>query len=240
MKTLWTIISILALTNLLAIVGLLLWLKSNDRLDGERVQRIREILSMTIAEEKLKKEEADKTAADEKAKADAVAKRTGPSRPATEVIDANRENLEANQASLQRLREEIKQLQQALAKQQADVQRDREIVEATRKRVEAKEAEINKVARDQQFQQALAALEAQKAPAAKQVLQSMLTDNKREEALDYLAAMDETKRAKIMTEFIKTDERLAAELLEQLRTRGITQAKSNAAASGAPAPSSAP
>lgn len=230
MKMLWNAMAVLAIANLLGIIGFVLWLKSSDRLDSTRVQKIRELLSVTISEEASKQAVETKKAGEEQKAAEQVAKRTGEAETSAEAIDKARDKQDAQAASMLRVKEEIKQLQASLLKQQADLDRDKAGVEALRKRLEAKQAEINKVGGTAQFKQALAALEAQKAPAARQVLQALISENKREEALDYLAAMDETKRAKVMTEFIKADERLAAGLLESLRLRGVVETRPATAA----------
>lgn len=221
MKLIWTIVSTLALANLLGIIGLVMWLKATDRLDGERVQKLREILAMPITEEKAKAAVAA-TEAQVKEKAHVEeAKRTGPTETAAEALDGQRDKEEAKQAQMLRLREEIKQLQAALQKQKFDLDNERLQVDDLKKKLEAKQIEISKTGGTEQFKLALAALESQKAPAARQVLVALIGDGKREEALTYLANMDAGKRSKIMTEFIKSDEKLAAELLESLRTRGV-------------------
>ena len=50
MKRVWTIISILAVANLLALGGFVGWLKTSGRLNKERMQQLRELFAPTIAE----------------------------------------------------------------------------------------------------------------------------------------------------------------------------------------------
>jgi hypothetical protein len=73
-----------------------------------------------------------------------------------------------------------------------------------------------------QQRKVLSTLEALKPAQAKQTLQQLIDagDSGRFQALGYLDQMDEGVRAKIMGEFVKEDPKLAAELLEELRTRG--------------------
>ena len=109
------------------------------------------------------------------------------------------------------------------------------------KRLDAAKTEWERTLADKQFRTALETLEAQKPKDAKATLQAMIdadggnattggtgaaakaspTAGGRKQVVTYLTAMDEEMRSKVMAEFIKTDPRLAAELLEQLRTRGI-------------------
>ena len=118
---------------------------------------------------------------------------------------------------------------------------DRETLDAERLRFVAEKQSFDglqtaaaKRAGDEQFQQALAALEAQKPKDAYTVLRSMLDSKADAEVITYLTAMDEGKRAKILTEFIKTDDKLAASLLQQLRQHGV------AAPGGSVPPGAAP
>ncbi len=56
MKRIWTIISILALANVLAIGGFVGWLQTSGRLNKDRMQRLRELFAPTITEETKAKE----------------------------------------------------------------------------------------------------------------------------------------------------------------------------------------
>ncbi|CAN5705732.1 hypothetical protein BH11PLA1_BH11PLA1_08980 [soil metagenome] len=235
MKTIWTIISILAVANLIGLLGFAAWLKSTDRLDGARVERVRAMLATPIAEEAGLIAQAGQEAAERSKKVEDAARHIGPAQTAAEALAAQREREEVENAAVRRAREEMKQLQATLEKQRMELQNERAALDALRARLEAKEAEVSKVAGTRQFRAALATLQAQKAPAARQVLQALIGDGKREEAVGYLAAMEEGPRAKVMGEFIKSDERLASQLLEELRTRGIRGAGAGSASDGAAA-----
>lgn len=224
MKRVWNTISVIAIANLLAIGGFALWLKASDRLNGERVGRIREMLSETITVEKGR-------LAEEKAKADAAAKEqaekaklAGLPESASDQLDRQREAEELRQQTILRLREEVQQLRATLARQEEQLAADKQAIADAEKRLAVREAELSKNAGSASFKSALASLEAQKPAAAFQVLQALIAQQKRDEAVSYLAAMQDRTRAKIMAEFIKADEKLAAELLEQLRTRGVSAA----------------
>ncbi len=234
MKTLWNIVAVLAVMNLAAVVAVVLWLRSSDRLDSDRVQRIREMLSETVTDEKARGA-AEAVAKVEQTKTqNEQAKRTGDSVTSEQAITAARDRSEAELASVMRIREESRQLQAALQKQQAELEKEKAEVAEIRKKLDAKQAEINNTGGDKQFKQALSALEAQKPAAAKQILQVLLAEGKRTETLDYLAAMEEGVRAKIIGEFVKGNDGVATELLEGLRTRGITAPASPATAGNVP------
>ena len=79
----------------------------------------------------------------------------------------------------------------------------------------------------------MAALEAQQPADGRKVLQALIDTGQLDQVITYLAAMAEKSRSRILGEFIKTDDRLAAQLLEQLRTRGV-EAPPAAASAGRP------
>ena len=53
------------------------------------------------------------------------------------------------------------------------------------------------------------------------MLKSMLESRQAEQVIAYLTKMDETKRSKIIAEFVKDEPAVAADLLERMRTRGF-------------------
>ena len=89
MKTIWSIVSFLAVVNLLALTTFAVWLWHSDRLDGERVQQVRELFSMTIPE------------------AQAAGRRDDAVNPEDEIVSRRRFGLQAFLAC--RRREEVRQ-----------------------------------------------------------------------------------------------------------------------------------
>ncbi|MFT3686203.1 MAG: hypothetical protein QM783_14985 [Phycisphaerales bacterium] len=155
------------------------------------------------------------------------------------------------------MKEEARQLKEQLQAKQAELDRQTAALDAARREFEQKQAEWKELAQNEQFQQAVGVLEAQKPADAAKLLSAILdgtaapldatpvaaapagapapaqpqSRNKHEIVIRYLAALSDRARAKIIAEFVKTDQRLAAELLEDLRKRG---GESTAAASAAP------
>lgn len=220
MKRAWTILSVLAIANLLAIGGFIGWLVMSDRLDNGRVQRVREMLAMTVAAENAAKSELAAKEEQEANDAAAAAKLAQPPVPAAQVIAVGQRQqdldvqttlrkqreLEDLRASLLRLQSNLEQRELALAQARLDF-------EETKKRYAAIEGAA-------QFQTALSTLEGQKSKDAKAVMQALLSAGQTEQVIAYLAKMDEGKRSKIVAEFVKDAPPVAADLLERLRTRG--------------------
>lgn len=232
MKILITAIVVLAIANLVAISGFGMWLGATNRLSKDRFNRVREMLAMTVAEEtRIASSEKAKVEAETKASSDA-AKMAEPPKSASETINDTRQGGEIQQQGALRLRDELRQLQAQLDRRQIELDAAKAQFDAREKNFQQRLAEVGKAAATEQFKQALAALEAQEPADAQKVLDALIRGSNREQAVSYLASMNPKNRAAVITEFITADQKLAADLLESLRTRGL----SSAASPGDPAP----
>ena len=77
MRTAWNIITLVALANLIAIVGFVWWLHFSGRLDMDRVEAVRTMLSETISEQTTREQTEEAQAAQEAADAEMEAKLDG-------------------------------------------------------------------------------------------------------------------------------------------------------------------
>lgn len=222
MKTLITAILVVAIANLLGVLGFLGWLGATDRLSKDRFNRIKEILAVTNAEE-LALAATEKVKAETQAKETALAaKMAEPPKSAAESISDNRQSGEIQQQGQLRLRDELRQLQLQLDRRQAELDATKAQLDAKERTFQQRLAEVGKAAANEQFKQALAALEAQEPADAQKVLSTIIQDRQQEQAVSYLASMSPKNRAAVITEFIAVDPKLAATLLEELRTRGLS------------------
>jgi flagellar basal body-associated protein FliL len=241
MKTVWNIISVIAVANLLALAGVLLWLKSSDRLDTDRARALRELFSTTVTSDKAKAEAAAKEAEAAKALAEAEAKANKPPLTASEKLQSRVELTELDEQRMQRVRREVEDLRAALAREREELDKRWTQLETDRKAFEQLVADSTNGVSDEQFRKSLDVLQGLKAPAAKQLLVQMLNEpgaaetaaqagaqvgapvlreGRMKRVTEYLNAMDERARGRIMAEFTKDDPALAAELLDALRRHG--------------------
>lgn len=241
MKTVWNIISVIAVANLLALAGALLWLKSSDRLDTDRARAVRELFSTTVTSDKAKAEAAAKEAEAAKALAEAEAKANKPPLTASEKLQSRVELTELDEQRMQRVRREVEDLRAALAREREELDKRWTQLETDRKAFEQLVADSTNGVSDEQFRKSLDVLQGLKAPAAKQLLVQMLNEpgatetaaqagaqvgasplreGRMKRVTEYLNAMDERARGRIMAEFTKDDPALAAELLDALRRHG--------------------
>jgi vancomycin resistance protein YoaR len=221
LKPLFLALATLAIAHMLAFAGFALWLYRGDRLNAERVERVREVFSTTIAAERAG---ADRAAAEAQAEqeAQAIAARSlrAPTAAATR-IGLISEVDDINTVTAERIRAEIDDLRKTLGAESARIQAQQESLQADRDAFAKERARLAAIEGSQQFRKTLERLELLKPTQAKEVLQALLDEKKTEEVVAYLNAMQARTSAKVLALF---DPRVAADLLERIRTRGTTLA----------------
>lgn len=221
MKTVWNILSFLAVVHLLALAMFVAWLWHSDRLDGDRVQQVREMFSMTIPNARIAVKQAQvRTEAELEQRRDQAFGEDPPFSSAATIEIGSQVTRHTDQ-EIRRL-EDSKKRQLA---QLAEAQRVSEEREAESKaRVEAWEKAVaadKKRQEDEQFAKAVKLLESQQPKQGKMIIVELVGTGKMDQAVAYINAMDDRKRGKLLGAF-KTpiEQKLATELLEQLRTFG--------------------
>lgn len=250
MKTLWNAICVLALANLLAVVGLVGWLRTSDRIDMDRVRELRSILTKTVAQQRSEEVQAKASAEADQKRKDADAKARRVPLTASEQLAARLEATELDEQRLKGMRSEVDALQRTLKEAQEKVKAERATLDADRTAFEHAKKSFAETTKSEQFQKTLAVLQAVKPTEARAILSEILAGtpspmgsgptpaasasgnppadsaapvapNKgREQVIAYLDAMEAKSRTKVLTEFLKSDPKLAAGLLEDLRQRG--------------------
>lgn len=241
MKNIWMIVSTLAIANLLAIIALLGWLHSSDRLSRQRIEAIRSMLSVSVAQEAAAEAQKAAEAAAEQQRAEAEARQAVPPVTAADRIAERQLEAEKQLQVVLRQRQELENLREGLMKQLADLERREQALAARAAAFEAEQKRIAETEGAEQFKIALATLENQRPKDAQAVLQAMLNAGDGDQVVSYLNRMDESKRAKVLAEFVKIEPTVAADLLERLRTRGLTPPADSAlegasAGGGSPTP----
>lgn len=257
MKKLWTILSVMAIANLLALVGFVAWLKSSDRLDMERARTIRTMFTKTIAQQKGEEETAAKEGKAKEREADEALRASRTPMTASEQLAARLEATEIDRQRIVGLRAEVESLQAQLAKEREALEQERTKLEAERAAFKAEIKQQEELHGSEQFKKTLSVVQSLKPGEAKTALMEMMDSRApatgaaapatganaptstppsrsragMQRAVAVLNALDDRARGKIMSEFLKDDPKLAGELLEQLRTYGQV-----AQASGATSP----
>ena len=233
MKTIWSILSALAVGHLLAMAGFAGWLVAIERLDWDRARAIREMVQETIPAQQAREEaeqeqaEAEAVAA---AAAQAAAEDHGIPLMADGVVRAKIEASEMDVQRLNRMRRLVADLEESVRVGREALEGDRAAFEREKAEHEAERQRIAEIEGAEQFRTALTVYEGLRPGAAQNMLAELLAGAGEAEGskargeelvVAYLSAMQERQRNKIMAEFEKEDPALAAGLLERLRTRGL-------------------
>ena len=219
-RTTWIVLSTVALANMIALGGLLVWLGVNDRLSLARVEHVRTMLQETVAEqlEREAKEAEDATA--EEARLEREARARMPSITAGEALSVTRELEERQRQIIGRLHREVSDLQRALVIEREEVDRAWEALRAERRAFEDMRERLAALEGGEQFERTVRLYESLRPAQAREMMQELIGLGEIEQVVAYLNAMQVRSASKILGEF-NDDAPLAADLLERLRTRGF-------------------
>ncbi|MEM8835409.1 MAG: hypothetical protein AAGD00_06275 [Planctomycetota bacterium] len=220
LRALWAIISVLAVANLLAILGFAGWLTASGRLDPDRVERLRVMLAETTDEERDRLDD-EVTQAVEQAELDKAAARVGTlPLPAEDRIRTGDRIEEVARQRYQRLERETNDLFASLRRERQELDQIREEFQAERDAWQAMREAVEARQSSEQFQKAVSLLGSVKADQAKAMLTSIITGGDVDQAVAYVNAMEPRAASKVLASFEKDDPNLAAELLERVRLLG--------------------
>jgi hypothetical protein len=224
MKLLWTTLSVLAVANLLALVAFIGWLAASDRLDTARAREVRVMFKETLKERHAREEAEKKKLEDERLAAEARAHAQVPPVPAKSALEFRLDQSQADQARLDGIRREVQILQETLGRERVSLDAEWTKLRAEREDFEKARKVVAETEGNAQFKKTLATLEGLKADKCKSALGELIKGNNIDQAVAYLNAMGERTRTKVLDEFLKEDPKLATDLLERLRTRGLSVA----------------
>lgn len=228
MKSLWSVVSFLAVVHLLALILFLGWLYGTDRLSVERVRNVRELFAMTMTDEKMQKEEQEQ-APEENQENESSMFQMSSTRQIELLTDVQRQELMATQ----RMKDESEMHSRQFSLLNQKIALEREEFETERRRWEEATGADRERKTNEQFAQTVSQYESLPAKQGKQILIELINSGSREQAVAYLDAMKPRAASKILKEFKSPEEIiLAAELLEELRIFGLgtvdSQESSNA------------
>ena len=221
MKTLWNIVSFLAVVHLLALAMFLAWLWTSERLDGRRIHQLREMLAMTIPQaDAVAAGEAQDAALLQQQRATAVL-RQNPGLPSAERV----RNIPSARQTQPRASRRLEALKPHLPPPPAPAggpRLDAPAATHTHRLAACRGlADEQQRMRGTQFTKAVKLLESLQPKQAKQQIIELVMTGKKDEAVAYLDAMNQRAAGKILGEFKTVPENaLATELLELIRTLG--------------------
>ncbi len=222
MKSLWSAMSFLAIAHLLALGLFTGWLWQSDRLNRERIESVRDLFAPTIAEAETRAA-AEAEEIDELRRHQETEERRQRLPMSSEMQIQHISHLEEiERRTVRNLENErahlIRQLDETHARleaRQAEFEAEREAWEA------AIEAERTRRT-DEQFVKAVQQLESIPPRQGREILKELVRNDRMDQAVAYLNAMNARPASKILEQFRTDDEiRLATELLERLREFGL-------------------
>ncbi len=221
-RTLWNIIAALAIANLIGIAAFAGWLKMSDRISNERVQSVRMMFGKTVAEEMhaMAAQEAAKLA-EERLMAETGRVGRIPL-SAEDRVAIIREYEELTREHHQRLQRETQDLRDTLAQERATLAQERTDFIIMKDAFEKNRTELEELEGAAQFARTVKLYESMKSDAVRSMLQSLLDQGERRQVISYLNAMKPATATKILSAFQSKDSALAADLLEGIRTHGLS------------------
>lgn len=174
MKALWTALSVAAIANLIALVALGAWLVKSDRLDNDRARRIRELLTITITDEKAASAAELASLEQKKAEAETARKENQAPLTAAEQLEARLEATELDRQRAERLKREVQDLRASLSSERAKLDSDwKQLRDAQKAHADQVQQNLATVG-SEQFQKTLTVLSKLEPKEAKSVLMQML------------------------------------------------------------------
>lgn len=222
MKTIWSVVSFLAVVHLLALATFAGWLWHSDRLDGERVQQVRELFAMTIPEARAAAKRAETQVKAELSQREELAFRADPPFSSAATIVLGSQVTRHTNQEIRRLEDAKRRGLAQLAESQRLVEEQEAASKARAERWEKTVATEMSRKADEQFAKTVKLLESLPPKQAKQKIVELLSTDRSDQAVAYLNAMKPRLAAKVLGAF-KTiaENKMATDLLEQLRTFGL-------------------
>lgn len=237
MKTIWQVIAVLCVIHMLGALGLLGWLSATDRLNRDRAQTVTQLFQTTVAQEKQRKAQAEameKNAEEQAAKIE-LAKGSAGAAPGAvaERLALEHQRNEIGIRQLERTRNDIESLRRQLQLEQAKLQQDQQAMVAQKQALETRIKQLDGKLEDAGMKRVVSLYESLPAKQAKQMFSDLIGQQRLDDVVTYLGAMDSRKAAAILKEF-KTPAELsrAVQITEQLRRHG----KNPASMTSSPAP----
>lgn len=221
MKTLWSIVTVMAVANLLALGGFVGWLGGTGRIDESRLREVQRLFAPTVAAASEAEARARLEAEEQAEQAERADRLVNPPLTASAVLASRELAADAAAQEVLRVRQEVRERQAELQLEADRLAEERAAFIAERDAWQARrDAEQQRVA-DEQFTQLVQLFSTLKPREARDLILEMEARNERAEVVRLLDALEIRAAAKIVSE-LRTPEqrRLASELLARLRDLG--------------------
>ena len=225
MKTIWNIVSFLAVVNLLCLGLAAAWLGWTGRLDEARLTEVQDIFRIPTSD--AARLIAERREVEELAAAQALELQRWGQMPFSTAgaIDAQEQYRDLERLGELRLQRQAATLVDEINQQATRRRTELAAREANLKRREQEIDAIERRSQDADFKVMVGDLEAMDADAALAVIENFLDQDKDKLVIDVLATLDETRRQEILEGFVDRGRpEMAGQLLLRLRDRTANDA----------------
>lgn len=225
MKTIWNIVSFLAVVNLLCLGLAAAWLGWTGRLDEARLTEVQDIFRIPTSD--AARLIAERREVEELAAAQALELQRWGQMPFSTAgaIDAQEQYRDLERLGELRLQRQAATLVDEINQQATRRRTELAAREANLKRREQEIDAIERRSQDADFKVMVGDLEAMDADAALAVIENFLGQDKDKLVIDVLATLDETRRQEILEGFVDRGRpEMAGQLLLRLRDRTANDA----------------
>ncbi|MBL4700434.1 MAG: hypothetical protein JKX85_04175 [Phycisphaeraceae bacterium] len=214
------------LVNLLAAGLGVAWLGGSGRISKGRLHAAAKLFKLTIEDEKIQTQEQAKIDAQEALVAKDKAKMLEVAQGTVTVqdrLDQGQVKRDMVLAKAQRLQREMRDMSRNLAFAKAQLVKEKKEFNNTQLAFAKSKKDMEEQRLDADFERVVQTYANLKPKLAKQAFMDLIKQNKMDQVVQYLAAMQLRKSVAILNQF-KADEEVpvAAGLLELLRMRGVT------------------
>ncbi len=231
MKSMRTIIAVLAVAHMAAILGFVGYLAGTDRVNRDRLEAVRDIFALTVTDEQAALDaEAATLAANGSVPNGVLDQGNGagggsemPGSGSTSRIERLKTNDDLMREREMRLEKDREILKRSLESENRKLQTARDDLARQEAAFDAKIEEQKRLREDEQFQKMVSVMKGLKPKDLKAKFDAYIADGKIELVVNILDSFDPRTAIKLIGEY-KTDEEnmLAAELLQRLKDRGLT------------------
>ncbi len=218
-------LGVFAALNLAAIALLIAWLLSTGRMDGERFDRLRRLVSTPIETEREEIQLASRTLEESQRQAQERERLAIMPRSAAERLAEVEGALDQVQIRRRMMEEEARLLGKSLEERLALLREQHADLDRRERRFDEREAEIAAERSDAQFRKTVQLLESAPPKQAKEWLLQLSATGRQGDAVRYLDSMSRFAASRVLRELKSAEETArAADLLDALRRRDVDAA----------------
>ncbi|MAJ47849.1 MAG: hypothetical protein CBC35_11385 [Planctomycetes bacterium TMED75] len=219
MTRLWNICAFIALANLVALIGLLVWMASTGRIDSDRVDRVRALFAQPVEVERLAAEaqrQAEELEREASLEADSMVGLPASSRwpiDAFTKIQMERQRME------RRFRDQLERDGQEILRAEQQLNAERDAFEREKAEYQQNQEQLRVQQESAEFKQAVKDLESMPAKSAKNLIVETCATGPEgiDLALRWMKGMRQGTRATIIASMKSAEElKLASSLLKSL------------------------